>query len=57
MAISYINSAMPKSIQKFFLESLDKLSEIKSQHRDLTWDSSNADGGIMDDANPSTSIE
>ena len=42
-----------KSIQKFFLESLDKLTEIKNQYQHLPWDSSSADGGIMDDANSS----
>lgn len=42
-------------IQKFFLESLEKLSEIKSQYNCLPWDSSN----VNDDnnSNSSTSIE
>jgi hypothetical protein len=37
------------AIQKFFLESLDKLSDIKSQYSDLPWDSSNTSGDISDD--------
>jgi PD-(D/E)XK nuclease superfamily len=46
------------SIQKFFLKSLDELSEIKSQYNYLPWDSSSVSGDISDDPNsiPSTSI-
>jgi hypothetical protein len=46
------------SIQKFFLKSLDELSEIKSQYNYLPWDSSSISGDISDDPNsiPSPSI-
>jgi hypothetical protein len=38
------------AIQKFFLKSLDELSEIKSQYKHLPWDSSNAGGDVADDS-------
>jgi hypothetical protein len=37
------------AIQKFFLKSLDELSEIKSQYPSLPWDSSNVSGDNSDD--------
>lgn len=47
------------AIQKFFLKSLDELSEIKSQYNYLPWDSSNVTRDISDDPNSNsiTSIE
>jgi PD-(D/E)XK nuclease superfamily len=44
------------AIQKFFRESLDELSEIKSKYPNLPWDSIRNGGGTTEDAN-STSIE
>jgi PD-(D/E)XK nuclease superfamily len=45
------------AIQKFFLKSLDELSEIKSQYSYLPWDSSNADGGATDESSSSALID
>jgi PD-(D/E)XK nuclease superfamily len=47
------------AIQKFFRESLEQLSEIKSQYPELPWDSIRNGGGTSEDSNstPSTSIE
>jgi hypothetical protein len=37
------------AIQKFFLKSLDELSEIKSKYSSLPWDSSTASASVSDD--------
>jgi PD-(D/E)XK nuclease superfamily len=39
------------AIQKFFLKSLDELSEIKNQYSHLPWDSSSGGGDVIDDSN------
>jgi hypothetical protein len=45
------------AIQKFFRESLDELSEIKSKYPNLPWDSIRNGGGTTEDANSTLIVE
>jgi hypothetical protein len=45
------------AIQKFFLKSLDELSEIKKQYSYLPWDSSSATSEVTGDYTSATSID
>jgi hypothetical protein len=45
------------AIQKFFLKSLDELSQIKNEYSHLPWDASNNSGEVPDDSNLPASSE